>query len=1423
MRISEFAVRRPVTTCMINLALILLGYLSYKQLPVQLLPNLVFPQVGVWAQYTPGQGGGSSPAEMEEQLAIPIENIAASLPDVKKIQTSVWDSGCWVWVEMDFSTDMRFVFIELQERLELLKKNFPRNALHTGVVRFDTAEFQKVFMMLVITGPSGQSEIRAVALDQIQQRLEELPGISKVNIGGRSPDFIEVGVDENRLREHGVPFHQLSRSLQSWSSEDIYLGQLETRLINYYVRIAGRYENLFDLEQVPIEGKQTLRLADLADVRPSHVEENRESIYRFNGGEAIGIWLEKDAIANPIDTAHAVRNEIEKLKEFLPPGYDIMVRWDDAEFIEKVINGVTKLALIGMAIAMVVLLLFLRNLRAALIILAAIPVSIISTFNLMYFAGFSFNLFSLVGLAFGIGMLVDNSIVVLENIYRHFHLTRDRKLAALRGSHEVIRPIIASTLTTLIVFLPILFKSNFIQLIFKEMALSIVFPIVMSMFIAYTFVPMAAAGFLKMSEGPGLWSRWFGFMKWIPFYRIIHLIPRFYLHTLKRMLRYPLQTMLIVAFLILYAWSNWHRIQEGFIESDFNDDRLTFYVNLPTGSKTESTDQIVKEVEAIVKGLPGLKHYSTNIREDTGTVWLRLEEAEKRSFDREELFELILERTTDLPEANISRYPASEEAPSEFNLPSGGGSSIEIRGSHQDQLAYLSDILVNQLRRMPSILSAESDLSRGRPELRLLIDREKASLFQVSTMQIAQALQGLQKNGQYAEVNLRQGDEELQVFLEMDSDENRMIDDIRDLPVYTGAGQTVPLGDVCAFEITESPGGIRRENQERMTRVHYTIKQGRTLTQVQEEIGQLVKALRIPAGYTITVQESSREINEMQAGLMEIVRLGILLIFMVLASLFESFGAPFVVLLALPLAIIGGTYGLIIAKNPFDIFANMGVIVLVGIVVNNAILLLHFVTSKRRNEGWSRSRAVMTSCRSRFRPIWMTTLTTAVGLLPLAWKSSANSIWTPFAVVVIGGLLGSTLLTPYVIPAMYLALENVWLAWKKRLFRLLSWRWILLFWNKKQRQQWHTHCRERFIKEFGQTRLSRHTLASLPLKIEVRNLTMVYPEKKTGTKEALKNSLHQFKTEVLLPSPQMGIVPASFRSTEEGADPRSSRFGFKALDRVNLEIGPGLFGLLGPNGAGKTTLIRILSAAAPPSRGQVLIGGHDIKSRRRDLAKIVGYLPQTFGFYDDFSPLAYLNLMAIQKGVHRPAERKKGIEQLLRKVNLWQERRTPIGRFSGGMRQRLGIAQTLLTLPRIIIVDEPTAGLDPRERVNFRNMLSEIGRDRIVIISSHIIEDIASGCRNVGILDQGRILYSGGRDELINQAKGRLWVYSGPAETVEKIEKDYSVVSRHVVTGGKRIRFFSETRPPFEAEPVEATLEDAYIYVRRHTPAAEVQ
>lgn len=1428
MRVSEIAVRRPVTTLMFISALMLLGYISWQHLPVQLFPNLVLPQMGVYAAFNPvSMSGTMTPNEVEEKLTVPIENIIASFPRVKRISSSTFEGGCWTWVEMDFRTDMRFVFIELQERLELLRKQFPRDSVYFFVRRIDTSEFQREFMSLVIKTEGERTSLPASMLDNIRQRLEDISGVSRVRIGGFSPERVRVLVDEHRLKEHRVSFPTIIQQVQSWSSPEVYLGQYKTPRDIYYVRLAAQYDNLLDISRVPLGGNRQLQVGDVAEVRQGSEEEDRDWVFRFEGRESIGIGLEKEALVNPIVLSHRVRQEVEDLNQTLPEGVEITIRFDDGEFIEKVVAGVIRLALLGAGIAMVVLLLFLRRIRASLIVILSIPVSIIATFNLMYFAGFSLNIFSLIGLAFGIGMLVDNSIVVLENIMRHYHLTGNRRLAALRGTQEVARPILASTLTTVIVFVPILFISDEIRLIFKEMALSIVFPIVISLVVACTFVPMASCALLAIPIESRSRRRWWRrLLDWIPLYRIANLLPRFFRRTLKRMLRHPMQMILIVVFLVIFAWGNRHRIGEGYLNQDVFDEWFSVFVTLPKGTKTATTSRISLQVEEMLLEYDEIEDFGAWIQNDRAHIWVRLVDPSKRKRSREELQQDILERSMDLPEATVSRYPPQQEAPTEVFVPYGGGGSIEIRGNDQARLLTLSNQIIERVLTIPGVREAQSDLAQGEPELRLVIDREKAALFQVNAAQIAQSLRGLRKGGERADVKLRQNEDELDILFIMEEDQPRVLEDIRQLPVFTATGQVISLGDICRLEMGKTQGWIRRINQERRVRVHYQLMPNQDLNQIREEVKKHLAAMRIPPGYTVRADQERQQVDELRDNLRRIVMLGTLFIFMVLASLFESLGSPFVVLLALPLAIIGGVYGLIVMKNPFDVFGSMGVIVLVGIVVNNAILLLHFVTIKRR-EGWRRSRAVLVSCLTRFRPIWMTTLTTTLGMIPLAMRTSERSVWTPFAVVVIGGLFGSTVLTPYVIPAMYVVLENGWRRLKRRCFVVLSLRWILIFWSAQHRNETRLRLRRRLEDRFGKWRLSRQDLQSLPLEISARNLTLVYPERKETLREKVRLALGFFKTEILLPRPQLGIIPTSGTwqrdLTEAETDPRTGAFGFKALDCLNFKIEPGLFGLLGPNGAGKTTLIRILATSIPASRGRLTFGGFDVSTYRLDLSKIIGYLPQTFGFHDSFTPLQYLNQMAIMKGLKRWNERREAIERVLKRVNLWQERRTPIGHFSGGMRQRLGIAQTLLTAPRIIIVDEPTAGLDPRERVNFRNLLAELSRDRIVILSTHIVEDISSSCNRVGVLDKGRLIFLGTVDELLQRARGKVWEGVYTPDDAEQVLKHSTIISQTVVSSGKRLRLLSDTPPPAPAKSVEPSLEDAYIYIRKRSARGEVK
>ncbi|MBZ0257210.1 efflux RND transporter permease subunit [bacterium] len=767
------------------------------------------------------------------------------------------------------------------------------------------------------------------------------------------------------------------------------------------------------------------------------------------------------------------------------------------------------------------------------------------------------------------------------------------------------------------------------------------------------------------------------------------------------------------------------------------------------------------------------------------------------------------------PDAELTfNYTRSREEDAQPAMDTGQGGSIEIRGPEYEQLNVIAESLAELLTQLPDIRDVSSEAEPGSMEVRFTIDREAAALLQVTPSLIAQSIQVAQRKADFATIQMKKGDDEIDILFnqipnteELQAGKEKVKDEdidglrfeeLQEVPIYSPAlGTTVQLQELGSLDTRRGMGTFQRENRECITRLRFETAPNSSYSEVENNVKEMLASYPTPAGYRIALAGKSQRINEGLQALQTISILAIILVYMCIASLFESFSQPLVILLAIPLAIVGIVWGFIITGNHFTELAALGCVFLVGMLPNSAILLVHYSTYLRREKNYSRTRAVMQSGSTRLRPIMMTVLTTCLGLLPMAFSWKGDEEWVPFAICVISGLLSSTVLTLIIVPGFYFIIEDIAKLIAGTFRYVTSWRWVLVFWSKKSR-----------IKKKDEiTAYRRKALREEPLMVEIEYLTRVYkPSFLERSVAGLRDYLQTFRP----PSQTMGFLP------QPPVEKPTTRSRVKALDGVSLKIESGLFGLLGPNGAGKSTLLRLLAGVDQASRGYLSICGYDMKTEARKAQKFIGYLPQDFGVYGPMTAYQYLDYFGLLKGMRNGKERKAAVMRALEQVNLSDQKNVPVGQFSGGMMRRIGLAQILMDPPKVLIVDEPTAGLDPMERVRFRNLLAQLAQDRVVILSTHIVEDIAHSCKRLALLFDGKLAYSGSTEELIRSVDGKVWEISA-ADTREwrDMRKQFAVASQHHTVNGVQVRILSDSAPGANAQAVEPTLEDAYLFYTR--------
>lgn len=1552
---------------MLFIGMTLLGYVSYKQLPVELMPNADLPMLFV--QVSSQQE--VDPNYMENQAVIPVEGAIASLEGVESMESWLNNRQASIQVSFNKNVNFKYTFLKLQEKIDQVRDNLP-DGFNVVVNRVDIQQLSNQFMELQIRGSGGTDRIRNIVDQEVKNELENVDGIASANVFGGKEKSIEVTIDMAACEAYGITPSNIRNALGSNAQNRVFAGYLHESNKQYFVHVTAEYQNVTDIENIVL-AEGPILLKDVAEVYFGVKEET--TISRVNGLDAISVLLVNDSQANLIDLSHRTQELIERLnKKLASRDIEIVVQSNTAETMEKNIDQIVELAVVGGLMAIFVLWIFLKNLKIVSIIALSIPISVFSAFNFFYYAGITINSLTLVGMALAVGMLLDNSVVVLENIYRLSgkHYTPDK--AVTQGTTEVWRSILAATLTTVTVFLPFIFSTDpMVELLGNHIGTSIISTLLISLIVALLFIPMAAHVLLKGSKSHNIF-----YEKVTTNNRIIQI----YIVLLKASLRNPARTVIgalvlfFVSIFIVMALSvnNLREVEQ---------DRFSLYVTMPTGSTLESTDIVVAELESRLQEVAEIKDIVSNIQEEEAIINVVLKEDFEKIAKREmaDVKSDVESRSRGIRRAEVSlSQPTSSQS---FRGGSMGGMNNFSRfmgiGTNQEQIIIkgqdfqvmrgVAEDLRYFVENLESIRSANVSVGSNRPEIHLRFDQMQMTQNNVTLNNIASELGSFSRELSSG-ATFKQGTEEYDIILKEkgveEDNRDKTIDDLRSLKISNAQGGVFDLTDLSEIIYARGMANITRTNQEKQIILNYRFaaeaEQSKDLLNAYRlEIDEIVEAYNLPAGVAVQVIHEDDQYNEFYF----LIAAAFVLIIMILASVFESLVTPFVVIFSVPLAAIGSFLALIFTNNSlFNANTLTGFLILLGVVVNNGIILIDF-TNILRKRGHRKSRALMEAGLSRVRPILITAITTIVAMVPLALGQSeyVGAIGAPFAITVIGGLSLSTILTLIFIPTLYAGLENTldWmksLSWKIKVLHLLlfaisvwyiytrvdSFLWQLLTFlaviilipgatwfiqtslrmasskvidDKDQvriqvRKLVKIYDRDsRFVREWksglliraraGLTKDYRHArdfydlIWQIPLFAFLIWFTFIYlgsnfwmlilsvftwfylfllwtPFKmvlqnryeKTGNKKLPKFSNWIYNlivwivplvmififykkwdniSMVILVAIVWYLLLAIKASSDYVFDKNvnidriSGRFGklrrsyfrmvkqipvigkkkkpFKALAGVSIDISTGMIGLLGPNGAGKSTMMRIICGIFEQSYGKIYINGLDTLKHREELQGLIGYLPQEFGTYENMSAWEFLDYQAILKGISDTKTREERLEYVLKSVHMYDRKDDNIGSFSGGMKQRIGIAQILLNLPRILVVDEPTAGLDPRERIRFRNLLVELSRGRIVIFSTHIIEDISSSCNQVAVINRGRLKYFGVPTNMVQLGEGYVWQWTMTNEEFEQFPNK-QMITNHMREGELiKVRAISKTKPAPNAENVKAHLEDAYLCLLR--------
>jgi HAE1 family hydrophobic/amphiphilic exporter-1 len=1013
LKLVEVATRRRVAISMGAVTLVLFGMIALQDLKVNLLPDLSYPTLTVRTEYR-----GAAPEEIETLLSRPVEESVGVVRNVRSVKSVSRAGQSDVILEFAWGTDMDRAGLDVREKLEVLQ--LPLEASRPLLLRFNPATDPIIRLGLTlgedhqgIGDETSLKVLRRYADEEIKKLLEPVEGVAAVKISGGLEDEVQIEIDQRKMAQLKLSLNSLTARLAA-ENVNVSAGRLEEGTQRYLVRTINQFRSVEEFGGLIVSTGtgRPVYLRDIAEVRSGFSE--REAIIRMNGREAVEIAIYKEGDANTVSVANGVRQRIEELRDELPAGVEIETVDDQSVFIERAIGEVVNAAVLGGLLAVLVIFAFLRNIWFTLTIALSIPVSIVATFFLMGQAGISLNIMSLGGIALATGLLVDNGIVVLENISRYRAKGENLVKAAIHGASEVGGAVIASTLTTIAVFLPLAFVEGVAGQLFRDQALTVAFALAVSLAVAMTLIPMMAstAGRRSLPAEPGSsrFGRWFS---------------RRYASMLEMALNRRGLTLTAAAALFAGAIALLGSVGTELVPS-LEQGRFEVELEAVPGTPLDETDRLGANVQRLASSQPGVDYVygvagsgnriDANPTESGENIARMLVVMAPESSAAEQSAVVEALRAKAHETVGLETNFTSPELLS-FDKPL----EIEIQGYDLASLKAASDEVLRRLRGSDRFADIESSVERGHPEVQIYFDQERAANLGLTVKEISDQVVGKIRGRVATRYSWR--DRKIDVLVRLSEDERQSISAVRELIVNPESDRPVPLSSVAEIRVAEGPSEIRRADQERVALIQANLAYG-DLGAAVVEAETLLAGVQLPYGLSMRITGQSEEMEASFRSLLFALGLAIFLVYLVMASQFESLLHPFVILFSIPLAAVGVALALWLSDIRISVIVFIGLIMLAGIVVNNAIVLVDLI-NQLRADGMERISAIREAARLRLRPIMMTTLTTVLGLLPMALGLGESSeMRTPMAVTVIGGLLTSTLLTLVVVPVMYSLLDR---------------------------------------------------------------------------------------------------------------------------------------------------------------------------------------------------------------------------------------------------------------------------------------------------------------------------------------------------------------------------------------------------------------
>lgn len=1083
MKIIDVSIRRKVTIAMFTVGVLLFGMVSLSRLNVNLLPELSYPTLTIRTEFE-----GAAPVEVENLITKPIEESVGVVKGVQQVRSISRAGQSDVILEFAWGTDMNIANLDVMAKLDAVQ--LPLDSEKPVTLRFDPTLDPILRYALYysddipdepesdasvdfvnyqdLSSPEAISQLkglRILADEQLKKNLESSLGVASVKISGGLEEEIQVNIDQQRLSYLNIPIETVTQIL---GAENVNLsgGRLEEGAQQYLVRTLNEFQTIDQIRDVVVasDSGNVVYLRDVADVVQSYKE--REAITRLNGSEAVEIAIYKEGDANTVAVAETVNARMNEIRSSLPSNMKLEKVYDQSVFIASAVNEVKNAGIIGGILAVLVLYFFLRNFWSTVIISISIPVSVIATFNLMYGNDISLNIMSLGGIALGIGMLVDNSIVVLENIARHREQGKGIVEAAREGAGEVGMAVIASTLTTIAVFFPLVFVQGIAGQLFRDQALTVTFSLLASLVVAITLIPMLSSigGEKKSIEplelkepktkfGRGLRKiRMFLFytiptyitkgikfiISWIAkitkavFSPFVKAFDKGYQYTERKytsLLNWSLnhKAVVLVSAILIFSGSIALVPRIGIeLIPQLSQGEFSVEFKLPPGTPIEKTDQALRSVQNTAKNYEGVRTTfavaGTGNKMDAnpdegGENWGELNVTLASGASSYEEQQTMDQMRTSLQQVPGLQYKFARPELFSFKTPV----EIEISGFDLENLKKASDAVTSRISSNDRFADVKSTMETGSPEVQILFDRDRAAALRLQVHEVADRIVSNVRGDVATRYSWR--DRKIDVLVRAQESDRASIDEIKRLVVNPDSERPIPLSAIANVQIANGPGEIRRVSQQRVAIVSANLNYG-DLGEAAEEVQQILSEVTMPAGVYAQIGGQNEEMSDSFQSLLFALSLAVFLVYLVMASQFESLLHPFIILFTIPLALVGAILALYLTGTTISVVVFIGLILLVGIVVNNAIVLIDLI-NQMRQKGTEKIEAIMEGGKSRLRPILMTTLTTTLGLLPLAIGfGDGAELRSPMGITVIGGLLVSTFLTLVVIPVMYSIMDR---------------------------------------------------------------------------------------------------------------------------------------------------------------------------------------------------------------------------------------------------------------------------------------------------------------------------------------------------------------------------------------------------------------